>query len=363
MAELEIRCEVSLWEGIVLATQADTNYQPLQWTLSSGTSVAVSIDVAAAARSEYAKHSETSNYFVNTAVQKLSIALKVLDVSDLDISRLRGAEASEKTFHAHFETDSGPLDFDYQAAEELGLRLVRDIVEAANKVIRFIRINYGQHWLEPIPNQSDHQNYLDTVKAQWLKDGTWTPLVTSPHVVSIPGGFLGGTRQYLEISDWNTVQAALARGDSPSEGYALISDAKERFEENDRHIAVLFLNSAMEAAVDRFIEDQLGPKIPPASLKNILKDNYDRLLNNWVLPLSDQLNLDLRTKEWASIKKIQDLRRESGHPDVVRGIDALEETEWFQLVKDATSAIAKLTGTAPPKAPHPMWAEVQSGTN
>jgi hypothetical protein len=45
MAELDIKCEVSLWEGIVLATQADTNYQTLQWTLSSGTEATVSIVV------------------------------------------------------------------------------------------------------------------------------------------------------------------------------------------------------------------------------------------------------------------------------------------------------------------------------
>ena len=118
----------------------------------------------------------------------------------------------------------------------------------------------------------------------------------------------------------------------------------------------------MESAVERFIEDQLGPKVPQVSLKNVLKENYDRLLNNWVLPLSDELNLDLRNHEWASIKRIQELRRESGHPTVNTGIATLDKIEWFRLVKDATSAISKLTGTVPPKSPHPMWAALQSGT-
>jgi hypothetical protein len=363
MTELEIRCEVSLWERIVLATQADTNYQPLQWTLGSGTKTTVSIEVPEAARTEHAKHSSQPNYFINTTVNKLSIALKLPDVLELDISRLRGTNTAEKTHHAHFEGPSGPLDFDYQSAEDLGRRVVHDILDAVNKVIRFVRINYGQHWLELIPSQTHSQNYLDTVKAKWLNGGTWMPLVCAPHVVSIPGGLFGGTRSYLEISDWNAIQAALMRGEPPSESYALISDAKARFEEGDKHIAVLYLNSAMEAAVDRFIEVQLGPRIPPASLKSVLKENYDRLLNNWVLPLSDQLNLDLRKGEWASIKKIQDLRRESGHPEVVRGIDAMNDAEWFGLVKDATSAIAKLTGMSSPKAPHPMYAELQSGTD
>jgi hypothetical protein len=363
MAELEIKCEVSLWEGIVLATQADTNYQPLNWTLSSGTQATVSIEVAAGAATHYAQHSATPNYFANTKVEKLSIALKEANVSDLDISRLRGTNPSERTYHAHFESASGPLDFAFQSAEELGRRVVADILEAANKVIRFVRINYGQHWLELIPNQAEPQNYLDSVKAKWLKDGAWTPLVTSPHVVIIPGGFLGGTAQYLEVADWNAIQAALARGHAPTESYALVSDAKARFEEGDKHIAILYLNSAMEAAVDRFIEAQLVSKIPATSLKNILKDNYGRLLENWVLPLSEQLNLGLRDNEWGSIKKTQDYRRESGHPDVSRGIDALVDNEWFRLVKDGISAIAKLTGTQAPKTPHPMYAEIQSGTN
>ena len=320
MAELEIQCVVPLPEAIVLATQANTDYPPLQWTLESGNKIVIRMDVAEqAAKAHYAAHSSTANYFVNTRVEKLFLTLTVADVSEVDLSRLLGTNTPEKTFHAHFETSSGPLDFDYQSAEELGRRIAQDVKEAANRLIRFIRVSYGQHWLKLVgADEPDLQNFLDAVKARWLRDGVWTPLVVTPRVVRIPGGFVGGNGQYLEISDWATIQAALGRGDVPSEAYALVSDAKQRFEEGDKHIAVLHLNSAMESAVDKFIEDQLGPKIPSASLKNILKDNYGRLLENWVLPLSDQLNLDLRNREWPSIKRIQELRRESGHPDVVR---------------------------------------------
>lgn len=102
MAELEIRCEALLLEPIALATQDNTDYQPLQWTLKSGNKVVVRMDVAEeTAKKNYAEHFSTPNYFVNTPVHKLFLTLKVADVSDLDLSRLLGKNTSEKTFHAH----------------------------------------------------------------------------------------------------------------------------------------------------------------------------------------------------------------------------------------------------------------------
>jgi hypothetical protein len=364
MAEIEVHCEVLLAQPVVLATQADTQYVPIQLMLDNGDLAVIRMDVdEAAAKAHYAQHSSIPNYFVNTRVEKLIVVLTVKNVSALDVSRLLGTSTSEQTFHAHFETQSGPLGFDYQSAEELGQRIVQDIKDSANTLVRLIRTNYGQHWLKPVGlEEPDLQNFLDDTRARWEKNGVWTPLVVSPRVVRIPGGVVGGGRQYLEVTDWAAIRTSIRRGDTSLETYALVSDAKERFEQGDKHIAVLHLNSAMESAVDRFIEDQLGPKVPAASLKNVLKENYDRLLSNWVLPLSDELNLDLRNNEWASIKRIQELRRESGHPTVNTGIATIEKIEWFRLVKDATSAISKLTGTAPPKSPHPMWAALQSGT-
>jgi hypothetical protein len=364
MAEIEVHCEVLLAEAIVLATQADTQYAPMRLVLSGGDQVVIRMDVAeAAAKAHYAQHSSTTNYFVNTRVERLIVVLTVKNVLALDVSRLLGTNTPEETFHAHCETQSGPLDFDYQSAEELGRRIVEDIKDSGNTLLRLIRTNYGQHWLKPVGmDEPDLQNFLDSAKARWQKNGVWTPLVVSPRVVRLPGGVVGGGRQYLEVSDWTAIQTAVGRGETPSEAYTLVSDAKERFEQGDKHIAVLHLNSAMEFAVERFIEDQLGPKVPAASLKNVLKENYDRLLSNWVLPLSDELNLDLRNHEWTSIKRIQELRRESGHATVNTGIATLDKIEWFRLVKDATSAISKLTGTVSPKSPHPMWAALQSGT-
>ena len=142
MAEIEVHCEVALAQAIVLATQADTHYAPIQWKLSSGDQVVIRMDAPeAAAKAHYAAHSSTPNYFVNTRVEKLVAVLTVANVSTMDISRLLGKTPPEETFHAHFETSSGPLDFDYQSAEELGRRVAQDIKEAANTLVRWVRIN------------------------------------------------------------------------------------------------------------------------------------------------------------------------------------------------------------------------------
>ena len=213
MAEIEVQCEVALTVPIVLATQADTHYAPIQWRLSSGDRVVIRMDAPeAAAKAHYAEHSTTPNYFVNTRVEKLVAVLTVANISAMDISRLLGTNTSEETFHAHFETSSGPLDFDYQSAEELGRRVALDIKEAANTLVRWVRINYGQHWLKAVgTDEPDIQNFLDSAKARWQRNGVWTPLVVSPRVVRIPGGVVGGARQYLEVSNWSTIQIAVGK--------------------------------------------------------------------------------------------------------------------------------------------------------
>ena len=99
----KFNANVPLAEPIVLATQADTRYAPIQWKLSSGDQVVIRMDAPeAGAKAHYAAHSSTPNYFVNTRVEKLVAVLTVANVSAVDLSRLLGTNTSEETFHAHF---------------------------------------------------------------------------------------------------------------------------------------------------------------------------------------------------------------------------------------------------------------------
>ena len=81
-----------------------------------------------------------------------------------------------------------------------------------------------------------------------------------------------------------------------------------------------------------------------------------------MLPLDRSLGLGLELNEWKSIKKIQGLRKEAGHPTLLNEIAKLTRTDFQILVRDAASAVAKLSGLTMPKMPPLMDADVAGGT-
>src|SRR5258708_6549585 len=125
---------------------------------------------------------------------------------------------------------------------------------------------------------------------------------------------------------------------------------------------MIYLNSAIEWAVQRFLCAQLGPQIPPKCLEGLLKQSHDRLLNDWVLPLERSAGLNLESNEWPSIKKVQQYRREAGHPSVSTGLSKITDLEFAKLMRDATTAMAKLAGLPVPKAPPPMVGDLGGET-
>jgi hypothetical protein len=173
---------------------------------------------------------------------------------------------------------------------------------------------------------------------------------------------MGAVKLYLEIFDWQTIQSAIGKADSPPDGFTLLSDSKDRYHKGDRRIAIMHLNSALEWAVHRFLHAQLSSRIPPESLENLLKQTHGRLLRDWVLPLDRRLHLGLEHGEWPSIRRIQELRKEAGHPTVSTGLCNLTDADFAKLVKDATHAVAKLTGIPVPKSPPPMVGAIAGGT-
>ena len=362
MATVEVRCRAKLSEPIVLASQQDTFYPPLRWTLSNGDNASVEMEVPEETIRAHQDPSKT-NWFINTKVDVIRVWIELHDVEDNDTDRLYLRHASAKTYKAHFQTASGPVDQSYQEALAFGQRVGREILEGLNLVLRFVRVNYGQHWIQLVSGDEAVQNFLDSVRAEWREGSNpWSRLLVSPPVVSVGPVFAGSGNLYLETADWDAVQKAIAANEMPADGFALISEARERYEQGDRQVAIINLNSALEWAVERFLRQQLGPRIPPESLDKLLEQTHGRLLSDWVLPLSRSLGLALDNNEWPNIRKIQQLRREAGHPTVRVGIDALYAPEFWKLVKDATSAMVKMTGLPKPKAPPPMTATVHCRT-
>ncbi len=149
MATIEVRCNVKLPKAIVLATRQDAFYGAICWTLSNGDTVAVEMDIPEdEIRRSYQQHSSRGDWWVNSRVEDLRISIRLENVSADDLDRLYARHTSERTWVAHFETSAGVgLDQSYQEAPELGRRAVAEIRETVNLILRFVRDNYGQHWL------------------------------------------------------------------------------------------------------------------------------------------------------------------------------------------------------------------------
>lgn len=366
MATIEVRCNVTLPESIVLATQEDTSYAPISWQLANGDTVSVEMNIHQdKIKQSYQENSSRGNWYVNSRVEILKVSVRIGNVSADDLDRLYVRHTSASSYVARFATSSDVyVEQPYQEALEFGWRVVREIWEAVNLVLRIIRDNYGQHWLRLLNNDEKQlQNFLDAVQAEWREDTkSWKRLLVMPTEISITGLYMRVANLYLEIADWGAIRQAIVRNDYPYEVLTLLADSREHYYQSDTRSAIIHLNSAIESAVHRFLRDQLGPAIPQKSLEAVLKQSHSRLLEDWVLPLDRDVGLGLEHNEWQSLKKIQMLRREAGHSTSLNKIENLTSADFDKLVKDACSAVAKLCGFPVPKKPPPLVGIFAGGT-
>ncbi|PYX25679.1 MAG: hypothetical protein DMG82_04170 [Acidobacteria bacterium] len=222
MATIEVRCTIKLPDPVVLACQKDTSYPPIQWQLANGDTVSIEMEVPEdQIKSQYRMHSSKGNWFVNSKVRAVALSLVLHNVSNDDVERLHARHATAKTLRARFKTDSGPLDLDYQEAPELGQRIVCEIVESINLVLRFIRDNYGQHWLSLISaDEEKPQNFLNEVRAEWREAANpWQQLLLKPPIVAIGPVYVGAWNRYLETSDWKAIQQMITRNEGPPDAF------------------------------------------------------------------------------------------------------------------------------------------------
>jgi hypothetical protein len=351
---LHVRCKIPLPEAIVLSTQQDVVYPPLQRRLPNGlATISLGVDEKHARDVYNSRGGTIANYWVNTKVDLLSVDLVLDDLTDDELSRLEGHHPSA----AYYTSQHGR----YQEAHELGARIASTLIEACNLVVRAIARRFGQFWLKPIRRDESLQHFLIAIGAEWSSPGGWAPLFVQP---PSSGGriFLGVADQYLEISDWTSLDPDLNGLHPQNVGFSLVAEARQRFEENDVQVAIIHLNSALEWCVQTFLNGKLGPVIPQTSLETVLRQSHGRLLTDWVLPLVRQLGIDLESREWPSIRRIQELRAEAGHPSRVVGLASLGEQDFNRLAQDATVTIAKLLGVPTPKMPPPMDAAGATGT-
>jgi hypothetical protein len=350
---------VKLDSAIVVSTDSkEFDFAPIPVQLVTRHSATVRLDInREELRGEFLDVPAGKTRIVSVAVKALLIDLTLDDVNEADIKRLQGRQLNEPTFQATFKTNQGILRVKYQEAGALAKTVVANIRGAANTVLHLIRDLFGQHWLTLV-QASEHQlqEFIDDARAEWQVDGSdWQRLVVVP-LVSMITAYSGVGRMYLNPNDWRVVGTTVATQAHPPYGLTLLSDARERFRRDDREVAIIHLNSAVEWAVQEFLRVKLAGHIPARSLDAILETAHARLLDTWILPYSDQMGLGLRENEWPAIRQIQQLRKKAAHPADSAEIESLSEAEFTRLVRSAASTIAKLCSLAVPKLPPPMEA-------
>lgn len=363
MPTIEVRAQVELGEPIVLSTQDNASFPPMRWQLSTGDRVEVTMDVSHEELAEkYRKcAADGGNWFVNSRVETLTVLLELTDVAADDLDRLYGRHPSASRYVVYDETPKKNVEC--QEAKELGVRVSGAIREAVNTILRLLRNSYGQYWLHLLEDNEAAQNFLNAVHAAWREgEQPWTRLFIGP--IEFQGGLFvfGGHDQYLEIKDWRQMQEAITDAETPLEGYVLLSDAKVKFYQGDIQTAVIHLHAALEWTVQFFLSTQLAGKIPEKSLREMQRQSYGRLLNDWVKPLARDRGLDL-TDAWESIRRIQKLRNDASHPTVEAGLAQLTSQEFTKLARHASAAVSTLIGLKSPKTPLvPLGHHLSAGT-
>lgn len=355
MSIIQIKCWLDLPEDIILSTQHNPHYPPIQLELANGDIASVELEVNTdRIINEYSENSTIyPGWFVVSHVRKLKIEIELNQVDQEDVSALKNCAKSRQEFVFRGET--------YQDSTGLGNRVATEISEASNRVLRYIRINYGQYWLGPMELEVTPTNLFHKTRCEWrVPNGEWQIFVPTPPIMSTKI-HCGVQNRYLEVQDWVNIQSLIDDNTPPNEGFALVTDAKRRFHSGDVEVAFIQLNAALEWASQIYIQKCLASSIPEKSLNAMLKQSYARNLEDWILPLSRQANLDLENNEWSDIQRIRQLRREAAHPVVSTGLQDVTQQEFWRLTRAANSAIAKLLDIHFPKAPPHHEGEIGGG--
>jgi len=356
MADLLFRARVGLAESIVVATQDVLGFEAFTLrTPNAEVRLLLEVDDETANRMWVQRPASQKNYWVNTSVDALRIEGVLSRVEDDDLQRLRMEHPSARRFH------SGGKE--RQEAEELGRSVAELIAASCNRLLSVIEADFGQYWLRPVAVDRPAQNSLCDWKAEWRlsEEDDWEPLWTTP-CGHWGRAYIGVADQYFTRKDAERTIRVLAGSTHELTAYSLVSEARRRWHEGDRKVAILHLNSAIEWSTQEYLRRRLMDQLPEETLEVVLRQAHGRLLDEWVLPISRRDALEIENKEWPAIKRVQALRREAGHPNVTVGLGAVEDTEFQRLCHFAIAFTAKVLGTEVAKEPPYLEATAAAGS-
>lgn len=362
MPSVEFRCSIELDEGVVLSTQEDVSYAPIEWTLDNSTRMSVALTVPEEEmRQRWEANHDKERWWVVKKVCQLTVHATIPDVTEEDLARLEGRHPTAESFVEY--VPGGNQTF--QEASNLGSRVADDVCTAANAVLNHIRGTCGQYWVRGISDSHTPANLLYEINAEWKKyDEDWRPFCCAPQTINLGNMVLGATDRYLQVADWEEIAHRIqSKVDAPFQGVSLLADAAEKYWDGDHSLALIHLNAALEWAATEFVSDKLRAVIPDTSLKFVVGQSYAQLLENWVLPLVRQFCPDLEGAPWEQIQRIRKLRREAAHPQAGKGGPQLvDQKEFMNLLKTAALAVGTFTGERQPKTPPFYVGESGAGT-
>jgi hypothetical protein len=346
---LEFRCRVGLSNGVVISVprSADPKYQPASWTLPNGEVATVVLDVPREEVEAFLSGRRCPDGFAVCMLPGFLVTLSTNNVSDEDLARLHCRHPTARKFVGDGKTR--------QEAEKLGVRVATAVRDAANTIIEELRARQGQFWLERVDFGAVPGNFLLAGDAEWREsDGQWQqffPIVRTDHRTLV----IPRRKLYLELHDWERACEAVRSRSRPAVALTILANARERFRLGDKMMAIMELGLALESGAMHFVETRIGDKLPPRSLKRLLRSNLDELLHHWVRPLEEQESGQRLTEEdWKAAHDIRRLRGRAAHPRNEGEVVSEVDKRFGDLVQSAARVIGRLVGEEPPKTP-PYW--------
>ena len=195
------------------------------------------------------------------ALSILSIATNMLSKYETSNEQSRGflAEYLEiyKTTIRNFDNS-----FDVKEIEEFGNHFFLIAKEAINTLIRHLKYNHSQFWLEEIVEDSPGYFYIQN---EVFMDGKGPLIPVARHLNTIN---MLDSMFLISLEDWNQIRNELharEKLDALTIG-RILTQAERSLQENYLEAAVVISHVALEAALTNLIEYMLDGKSSPATI-------------------------------------------------------------------------------------------------
>jgi hypothetical protein len=150
---------------------------------------------------------------------------------------------------------------------KLGKRVLGLITPTIRKLVRVLKVKYGQYWLADVDDWDSRTNSLgsfcSSLQLRWSHDGTsnWTDFRPTANVTMLTGHFRTDYSFYLEEKDWPEVAAFCAKGYEPTTAGELLSHAHRLLDQGHLKYAIVEAVSALEVSLSEHIKTKYTGRI------------------------------------------------------------------------------------------------------